>query len=181
MVVHLLTNASILNSEAMFIKNVHTIHSLGVILPVVEWGFIFLPLIFHAVFGMVIIKSAAWNNSQYNYGSNTRYSLQRVSGMVAFIFIFWHVLHLHGWFHSEPMLSIAKGLNGANFRPYNAASSLYLAMQGFVIPALYFLGLLACVFHLANGIWTMGITWGVWTSPKAQARASMICTVFGMD
>jgi succinate dehydrogenase / fumarate reductase cytochrome b subunit len=36
------------------------------------------------------------------------------------------------------------------------------------------------VYHLANGLWTMGITWGVWTSPKAQQRADYVCTAFGM-
>ena len=36
------------------------------------------------------------------------------------------------------------------------------------------------MFHLANGLWTMGITWGVWTSPAAQRRALGVCTVFGL-
>jgi hypothetical protein len=44
-------------------------------------------------------------------------------------------------------------------------------MSSPVIQAGYAIGILACVFHLANGIWTMGITWGVWTSPAAQSRA----------
>ena len=33
---------------------------------------------------------------------------------------------------------------------------------------------------LANGIWTMGITWGVWTSPAAQKRADLACILFGV-
>ncbi len=70
----------------------------------------------------------------------------------------------------------------AEFRPYNAASSLADAMKslGFVWPLFYFLGVTACVFHLANGIWTAGITWGVWVSPTAQKRATAACTVFGV-
>lgn len=180
MVVHLIVNASILESEATFQKNVHQIHSLGSLLPVVEWGFIFLPLIFHAVFGFVIIRGGLPNHSTYYYGSNVRYTLQRASGMIAMIFIFFHVFHLHGWFHSEGWLETAKKLNGANFRPFNAASSLHLALQGFVMPALYMFGVTACVFHLANGIWTMGITWGAWVSPPAQKRAGWVCLVFGL-
>jgi succinate dehydrogenase / fumarate reductase cytochrome b subunit len=53
-------------------------------------------------------------------------------------------------------------------------------MQGVVIPILYAVGLAACVFHLANGIWTMGITWGVWTSPGAQMRAGVACAAIGV-
>ena len=44
----------------------------------------------------------------------------------------------------------------------------------------YVVGTLSCVYHLANGLWTMGITWGVWTSAKAQARASVVCAAFGV-
>jgi len=49
-----------------------------------------------------------------------------------------------------------------------------------VIQIVYAVGVLACVFHLANGLWTMGITWGVWTSPRAQAWALKLCAVIGL-
>lgn len=49
----------------------------------------------------------------------------------------------------------------------------------YVWPAFYLIGMLACVYHLANGLWTSGITWGLWISPAAQARASKLCTVIG--
>jgi succinate dehydrogenase / fumarate reductase cytochrome b subunit len=181
MVIHLLTNASVLDAPATYQENVYRIHSLGRALVLVEWGFIFLPLIFHAVFGVIIIRGGLPNNHHYPYVSNLRYTLQRVSGMIAFVFIFWHVFHMHGWFHGEAWLTrLAEPLGGARFRPFNAASSLALALQGFVVPALYAIGMLASVFHLANGIWTMGITWGVWISPTAQRRASWICLVAGV-
>jgi succinate dehydrogenase / fumarate reductase cytochrome b subunit len=181
MVVHLLTNATVLDAAATYQDSVYRIHSLGRALVIVEWVFIFLPLIFHAVFGIVIIRSGLPNNQNYPYVNNLRYTLQRVSGIIAFLFIFWHVFHMHGWFHSEAWLTrLAEPLGGAQFRPFNAASSLALAMRGFVVPVLYAIGMLASVFHLANGIWTMGITWGVWISERAQRRASWACLVFGI-
>ncbi len=67
-----------------------------------------------------------------------------------------------------------------SFRPYNAASTLVTAMQGWVWPPFYLVGMLACVYHLANGLWTAGITWGLWISPAAQPRASKICVVIGL-
>jgi succinate dehydrogenase / fumarate reductase cytochrome b subunit len=45
--------------------------------------------------------------------------------------------------------------------------------------AWYGVGVLACVYHLANGIWTSGITWGIWTSPAAQRRADYVCWGIG--
>jgi succinate dehydrogenase / fumarate reductase, cytochrome b subunit len=180
MTVHLLVNASILNGAGAFQSNVNQIHSLGAVLPLVEWLFIFLPLIFHAVIGIWILRTGKSNVDQYRYANNVRYSLQRWTGVIAVIFIFFHVFHLHGWFHGEAWLkNVAEPLGMANFRPYNAASTLALAMAGFVWPIFYVVGVLACVFHLANGIWTMGITWGVWVSPRAQQNATYVCTVFG--
>ena len=46
--------------------------------------------------------------------------------------------------------------------------------------AIYAIGTLACVYHLANGVWTMGITWGLWTSPKAQRAANIPCVAGGV-
>ncbi len=181
MVIHLLTNASVLDAPSTFQENVYRIHSLGRGLVFVEWGFIFLPLIFHAVFGVIIIRGGLPNSGNYPYANNIRYTLQRVSGVIAFLFIFWHVFHMHGWFHGQTWLTnVAEPLGGAEFRPYNAASSLTLALRGIVVPTLYAIGVVACVFHLANGIWTMGITWGVWISPAAQRRANWVCLIFGL-
>jgi succinate dehydrogenase / fumarate reductase cytochrome b subunit len=181
MVVHLLTNASILNGPAAYQGFVYNIHSLGVILPLVEWVFIFIPLIFHAVVGMLIVLNGMPNSGTYRYASNKRYTWQRATGVIAFFFIFWHVFHMHGWIHNEWWITgIAKPAFGAQFRAYNAATSAALAMKHTIIVLLYVVGVLASVFHLANGIWTAGITWGVWISERAQRNASYVCGAFGL-
>lgn len=181
MVVHLLVNASVLESPAAFQKNVYQIHSLGSLLPLVEWTFIFLPILFHAVIGVVIVMGGIPNTGNYPYAANRRYTLQRVTGMIAFVFIAIHVFHMHGWFHADVWLDkVVRPFGGGQFRPFSAASSAGLALQSYVMVAIYLIGILATVFHLANGIWTMGITWGVWISPNAQKRALHVCTVFGV-
>ena len=181
MVVHLLVNASILSGPAMFQKNVYQIHSLEDALLVVEWAFIFLPILFHGLIGLLIIRGGLPNNKPYQYGANFRYTLQRATGIIALAFIIWHVFHLHGWFHFDWWLAnVAGPLNGANFKPFDAASTLGTAMDNVIIQIVYAIGMFACVFHMANGIWTMGITWGLWVSPGAQQRALRICTVFGV-
>jgi len=181
MTVHLLTNSSILASPQKFQSLVYQIHALGPILPLVEWVFIFLPLIFHAVIGVVIVKGGMPNTGTYPHSSNIRYSLQRATGMIAFVFIFWHVFHMHGWFHADWWIEgVAKPLNGANFKPYNAGSTAAQALASPIIWILYAAGILSCVFHLANGLWTMGITWGLWVSPAAQKRADWLAIAFGV-
>ena len=182
MVIHLLTNATVLDSAASFQRNVYSIHSFGKLLPVIEWVFIFSPLLFHAVFGVVIIRGGLPNSSTYKYTSNVRYTLQRATGMIAFAFIMWHVFHMHGWFHSEWwMENVAEPLGGGKFKAFNAASTGAAAMRmSIIVPVLYAIGVLSCVFHLANGIWTFGITWGLWVTPQSQRRANYACAAFGV-
>ncbi len=183
MCVHLATNASLLGGAAAFQRSVYYIHSLGPALPIVEWGGIFLPLLFHAIIGVWIIRTGKSNVSRYPYTANKRYTWQRWTGLIAFVFLLFHVLHLQGWFHFGPWLAVMRPLGFAQFYPYNAASSLALAMDEWVWgfwPAFYLVGVMATVYHLANGLWTAGITWGLWTSAAAMQRATKVCTVFGV-
>jgi len=182
MCVHLLTNASLIGGASVFQNNVFTIHSLP-LLPVIEWTFIFLPIIFHAVVGVWISRRGKPNLQQYRLPGNRRYTWQRITAYIAIIFIFTHVFHLHGWFQNTWWLkNIAEPLGMAKFRPYNAASSLASAVNGLGLlwPIFYAIGVIACTFHFANGIWTAGITWGVWLTPKSQRRASIACSLFGV-
>ena len=157
MVVHLLTNATILDSVQSFQSQVDRIHSLGVILPAVEWTFIFLPILFHSLVGWFIISGAVPNTSQYRYTNNVAYVLQRGTGIIAFFFILFHVLHLH---------HLGTAVGGGKFDPEQAASSAGSAIQAALwIQVVYAIGVLACTYHLCNGLWTAGITWGVWGHP----------------
>lgn len=181
MVVHLATNASLLNGPATFQRAVYSIHSLGILLPLVEWVFILLPLLFHGLLGVWIIRTGRSNSSVYTYTNNRRYTWQRWTGLIALVFLVVHVFHLQGWFHMSIWLDyIARPMGMANFRPYNAASSMALAMDGWLWPTFYLAGVLACVYHLANGLWTAGITWGLWVSPAAQKRATRLCVIIGV-
>ncbi len=181
MMVHLTVNASVWNGPSSFQNAVYKIHSLGAVLPIVEWVFIFIPLLFHAIFGFVIIRDGTPNTSAYQYSANLRYTAQRTTGVIAFAFIAIHVFHMHGWFHAEWWLeNVAQPWWGASFRPYNAASSASEAMSSWYVSAFYLLGVAACVFHFVNGIWTMGITWGVWTTPKSQELAGRVCSAAGV-
>lgn len=180
MVIHLATNASLMNAPETFQRAVYMIHSPGILLPLIEWGLIFTPLIFHAVIGIWITATGRNNSSQYRFTNNRRYAWQRWTGVIALVYLFFHILHLHGWFHADIWLQPIRAVGFGNFRPYNAASTLAMAMEGFFWPAFYLIGVWACVYHLANGLWTAGITWGLWISPAAQQRATKLCAAIGI-
>jgi succinate dehydrogenase / fumarate reductase, cytochrome b subunit len=171
--VHLLTNASILAGDdgRTFQSRVDMIHSLGPLLIPVEIAFIFLPMAFHAAVGFVIIANGMPNVGSYAYVGNVRYTLQRATGMIAFAFIIWHLYQLH-W--------LGKPFGGGEFDPHHAASTAGAALQPTLVGILYVVGVLATVFHFANGLWTLGITWGLWTSPAAMRRANAVSIVVGL-
>ncbi len=101
MLMHLTINASLLSAPSTFQKNLYQIHSLESLLPIVEWLFILLPILFHGILGVVIIRSGQANTGMYPFAANIRYTLQRATGIIAFAFIVWHVFHMHGWFHFD--------------------------------------------------------------------------------
>jgi len=171
LVVHLLTNASVLAGPGTFQSRVDMIHSLGPLLVPIEWAFIFLPMLFHAAVGFVIIANGMPNVGTYAYVGNVRYTLQRATGMIAFAFIIWHIVQLH-W--------MGAALGGGAFDPHHAASSAAVAIRPLSVSLLYAIGILSTVFHFSNGLWTLGITWGLWTSPAAMRRANWISVVMGV-
>ncbi|MCX7402868.1 MAG: succinate dehydrogenase [Planctomycetia bacterium] len=171
LVVHLLTNASVLAGAGTFQSRVDTIHSLGPLLVPIEWAFIFLPMLFHASVGFVIIAGGLPNVSSYSYVGNVRYTLQRASAMIAFAFIVWHLIQLH---------SLGAPLGGGAFDPHRATSSAAVALQPTLVVIFYAIGILSVVFHFSNGLWTLGITWGIWTSPAAMRRANWVSIAIGI-
>ena len=60
---------------------------------VLEVCMIWLPLIFHAVYGLFIVSRAQDNyfSSKYKWSQNRMFMLQRVSGLVIFAFLIYHV------------------------------------------------------------------------------------------
>jgi len=171
LVVHLLTNASVLAGPGVFQSRVDMIHSLGPLLVPIEWAFIFLPMLFHAVVGFVIIANGMPNVGSYAYVGNVRYTLQRATGMIAFVFIIWHITQLH-W--------LGTPFGGGRFDPHHATSSAAVVLRPLLITILYAVGILSTVFHFSNGLWTLGITWGLWTSPAAMRRANLISIMLGV-
>jgi succinate dehydrogenase / fumarate reductase cytochrome b subunit len=173
--VHLLTNASILAGDdgRTFQSRVDMIHSLGPLLVPVEVAFIFLPMLFHAAVGFAIIAGGLPNVGSYPYVGNLRYTLQRATGMIAFAFIIGHLIQLH-WL-GEPLRGSAGG-----FDPHHATSSAAVAIRPLLVSILYAIGVLSTVFHFSNGLWTLGITWGLWTSPAAMRRANWVSVAVGL-
>jgi succinate dehydrogenase / fumarate reductase cytochrome b subunit len=173
---HLITNAMItLNTPEtdQYQGQVDRIHALGPYLLPVEILFIFAPLAFHAGLGLKIWMEGKSNVRSYSYLGNFRYMLQRITGGIALLFIVVHIWHMH---------KLGSPFGGAMFDPHEASATAAYALQahrGWTLPV-YIIGILATCYHLANGIWTALISWGVTIGPGAQRKMGYLCTAFGL-
>ncbi|MEO7539714.1 MAG: succinate dehydrogenase, partial [Pyrinomonadaceae bacterium] len=74
--VHIWTNSTALNGPKNFNEHVQTIHDMPYLLFIEIFG-IFLPLLFHSVYGILISAEAKPNVLGYGYARNWFYMLQR--------------------------------------------------------------------------------------------------------
>lgn len=176
-VFHLAVNASVLAGPETFQRNVDLIHSIKPFLTAAEVFGIFVPIAFHAILGVRIWWWSRNNIRHYPYADNIRYTLQRIAGLIALAFILFHVLQMN-WL-GEPL----KTIGGDSFNPdppfaaYTAAKALQASVW---IAPVYAIGIIAVCFHLANGLWTFLISWGITIGVNAQRTAGYVCAAIGL-
>lgn len=169
MLFHLWTNARALRGEEAFEHAVGEISAMPY-LPVLEWGLILLPLLFHAVYGVKLALEGKPNVGRYPFSRNWMYVLQRTTGILAFLFIGFHLYEYWG----QKLLG-----KMAHAQFYSAlCANLSSTTRGVPVTAIvYILGIAACSFHFANGLWGFCMSWGVTVSRRAQQTAA---TAFGL-
>ncbi|MCK6257975.1 succinate dehydrogenase cytochrome b558 subunit [Fictibacillus sp. KIGAM418] len=126
---------------------------------VLEAVIIFIPLYFHAIYGLYITFTAKNNASRYGYFRNWMFLLQRVTGVITLIFVSWHV-----W---ETRIAAAFGAE-VNF------SMMQDILSSPFMVAFYLVGVLSAVFHFANGLWSFFVSWGLTVSPRSQRVSTYV-------
>jgi succinate dehydrogenase / fumarate reductase cytochrome b subunit len=173
---HFYTNSKALSAAtgpADFNNAVRDLQSIPYIL-FVEIGGIFIPLIYHAVYGMVITVEARPNNLHYPYARNWFYTIQRITGVILFFFITFHVLNFRfGLIPGLNTLSVADHPDQA----FNIVSGEFHRLSIFIV---YVVGITATVWHLANGIWLFLVDWGITIGERAQRLTGYACIAFGV-
>jgi succinate dehydrogenase / fumarate reductase cytochrome b subunit len=122
---------------------------------------LWIPLLYHSIYGLVITVTSAPNLSDYSFERNVQYTLQRITGILALLFIGFHFATTRGWFY----------LSGVETN--------YARMHAFMMDpmylSIYIIGTIACLYHLTNGIFTFCITWGIAVGPRAQTMINRAC------
>ena len=164
---HMFSNSFSAQGPAAYNEMVQKISGLPYVLWM-EVFIIFLPILFHAVYGTWIAFQAKPNLVQYPFARNWMFVLQRVTGILLFVYIGLHVyetrvqaffdesLKLHFFEHMKTLLS----------------NPAWMVM--------YVAGIVSAAFHFANGLWTFGIVWGITAGPRAQRLSSYACAGLGL-
>ncbi|MCI0571457.1 MAG: succinate dehydrogenase [Myxococcaceae bacterium] len=120
------------------------------------------PLLIHAIWGTIRLFSFRPNNVSYPYYGNFKYLLQRLAAVGVLAFIGAHIWLaflqprlLEG--HAESFIDISREMR-------------------FHVPTLvvYVLGTLGVAYHLANGIWSFSMGWGLAVGKKSLKRMDII-------
>lgn len=161
LVQHLFINHFIIYGEESFNNAAHFMEQLPLRI-FLEVFMIYLPLLYHGIYGLYIAFQARNNVTNYGYFRNVMFMLQRATGVFLIIFIAWHV-----W---ETRIAAAFGAQ------VNAQMMADIFASPFMM-VFYILGVLAATFHFANGMWSFCITWGITVGPKAQRISTYVWMV----
>ena len=124
---------------------------------IVEAAVLWLPILFHGFYGIYIWWSGKTNVLGHPWMSNWMYALQRWSGIVAFVFIGWHV-------YTERFL-------GHGRTTYHDMAQAMSEPRYFVF---YIVGVVAASFHFGNGLWNFACKWGIAVTSGAQRAAAYL-------
>ncbi|MGJ7920502.1 succinate dehydrogenase cytochrome b558 subunit [Neobacillus sp. LXY-4] len=124
-----------------------------------ETFIIFLPLLFHAIYGIYIAFTAQNNVGRFGFFRNWMFALQRVSGVITLIFLAWHV-----W---ETRVAAAMGAEVNFDMMANILSNPFMLV-------FYIVGVISAIFHFANGLWGFFVSWGITVSPRSQQISTYV-------
>ncbi len=162
---HALTNYSAYEGgQEGFSKSIDFLNSI----PLVFWielFFIWLPILFHGVYGLYIAFQSNLNTGRFSYGRNWAFALQRITGVITFIFVAWHFY--------ETRFQITLG----NVKHEELGQHMNGIVSDPLVFTAYIIGVIAATFHFSNGIWAFLVSWGITVGPRAQKVSSNICMV----
>ena len=123
---------------------------------------VLLPLVLHTIWGVARLLTTRPNNVRYGYFANFKYILQRVSAVGVMLFLGAHI-----WLallHPRLVEGHAEAFSDISHEMRTHLPTL----------AVYLLGTLGVSYHLANGISTFAMGWGIVASRSALARINLI-------
>jgi succinate dehydrogenase / fumarate reductase, cytochrome b subunit len=164
---HLLSNFEALKGPAAYGAQVKFLNALPLV-RVLEWVFIFLPILYHGLYGVYIWLRGKSNIVYYPWAGNWMYIAQRYTGLIAFAYILQHVLR-------QRFMGISLPEN-----PGAAFAKVQHELANPWMLAVYVIAMIAVCWHFAYGIWLFAAKWGITPGEVARKRFGYVCAAFGI-
>lgn len=164
---HFVSNAYATNGPHAYATQIKFLNSLPFV-PFLEWGFIYIPILYHALYGIYIWYRGDSNVIAYSWQGNWLYTSQRWTGIVAFAYMIQHVYHLR--------------FSGVHLVQYPGAG-FGKVQQELANPwmlAFYVVAIVCASWHFAYGIWLFCAKWGITQGERARRRSGVVCFGIGL-
>lgn len=162
LVEHMITNYEAFNSGPEgFADAVTWLNSLPLVLFLEIFG-IWLPLLYHGVYGLYVAYQARNNVNNYSYFRNHMFMWQRITGVITFVYIIWHFY--------DTRFQVALG----NVEHGELGPLMHELLTNPIYFTLYIVGIVAASFHFSNGMWNFLVAWGITVGPRAQRVSAYI-------
>jgi len=160
---HFISNSEAIRGAAAYNDQVKFLTSLPFV-AVLEWGFIFLPLLYHGLYGFYIWYRGESNVGEYPWTGNWLYTAQRWTGAIAFFYILYHTYYMR--FTGVHLMS--GGYNAAFWKVQHEFQNPWAV-------AAYVVGITAASWHFAYGVWLFAAKWGITVGERARKRFGYLC------
>ncbi len=164
---HILSNFETVHGPLAYAQQVKFLNSLPLV-RVLEWGLIFIPLSFHALYGVFIAFRGRANVNVYPWAGNWMYISQRVTGLIAFAYIIQHV-----WRQRFAGVQLPEHPGMAFAKVQHELSNPWML-------AIYVIAMIATTWHFAYGIWLFAAKWGITPGDRARKRFGYVCAAVGV-
>jgi succinate dehydrogenase / fumarate reductase, cytochrome b subunit len=164
---HFVSNAFATKGPGAYTKQVEFLSSFPFVVGLELFG-IWLPILYHSLYGFYIWGRGESNVTDYPWAGNWMYSAQRWTGAVAFFYIVWHTWHLR--FSGAHILS----------HPELAFGKVQMEFHHPWALAFYAVGIFCASWHFAYGLWLFAAKWGITQGPIARKRFGYVCFVIAV-
>lgn len=130
--------------------------------------FLYIPLLYHTFYGIFVAsrarKTMVTQLKGNYYFQMLKYTLQRLSGLGLVLFIGAHLYKT----------KIETGMHG-EIADY---AHMREGLMETITQVVYYCGILGVAYHLANGLWSALITWGITINERSQRISEVITIIF---
>jgi succinate dehydrogenase / fumarate reductase cytochrome b subunit len=161
----LISNSTAITGPDAYARQVSFLANLPLVFFLELFG-IWIPILFHALYGFYIWFRGDGNVAEYPWTGNWMYSAQRWTGGIAFAYIIWHT-----WTMRFTGIDLHES-------PAQSFSKVQAEVHNPLLLAFYVVGLIAASWHFAYGIWLFSAKWGIVSGERAQRRLLRVCLGF---